>query len=62
MLLPRSLPVTYSVLGQKCFASVVERITLFQQYTLSVFLFIEENHSRHNTLKALTPGTLYRLG
>jgi len=36
-----SVLATYSVLGQQCFASVVERMTLFQQYTLSVFLFIE---------------------
>jgi len=54
-----SVLVTYSVLGQQCLASAVERKTLFQQYTLSVFLFIEQNHSLHYTLKALIPKTLY---
>ena len=37
----QSVLTTYNVLGQQCFASVVERMTLFQQYTLSVLLFIE---------------------
>ena len=36
-----SVLVTYSVLGQQCLVGVVERMTLFQQYTLSVSLFIE---------------------